>query len=322
MDPSANEFLICGVEQPAVVLCACCMHPIHDRLGCTVCSLCLVTESGGRRRLLVGDLVCVVCSVCSTTGVEAATTDEIRRLRSTQTCKVLRYMINSVVFPHTEESETPMFCDHDVRFRTSVLSVPSILLYFTANELAKSALWLLKVVLENVLLKRCLDPKITELTDMSLMFGDACPRSAMLIDIILRSTGIHFFDLSMLGGRSFCMSDNVEQKIVIMQERVECLARIIYGLSASPQDVTELQANFVKTQQSTSALGSAFVSRCNHAGGPTHKHAKECYPRATMMSNGALGQEFEQEMALHKSIAGEMKKYLLRQWPLVHQQLS
>ena len=120
----------------------------------------------------------------------------------------------------------------------------------------------------------------------------------------------------MLGGRSFCMEENKSMMTVIMQDQVDCLARIVYGLSAKPMDLSLVQSNFVTTKESAETLGIAFVTRCSHSGGPTHKHAKECFPRITTVCGGRPD-EFEQSKADHKAIADMMFAYLGRQWPYV-----
>ena len=150
--------------------------------------MCLVSEREGGM-LPVGDVPCVICSICCANEVQATTLSEVRGLRSSQMTQFVRYMVNSIMTPHTEESETMMLCGHDTKHRISVSEVvPSILLYFTKNELQQTAIWLLKVVLGNLLLKPLLDPRVSALSDINAVCGDDCPRSAMLTDILLRST--------------------------------------------------------------------------------------------------------------------------------------
>jgi len=154
VDPSAHQFLLCGIEQPAVILCVCCMHPIHDRQGCQVCSMCLGQLQHESGRLPVGDLGCVVCCVCCTNVVEATSHEEVRKLRASTSSTVVRYMINSIMIPHTEDSDTMLLCEHDAKHRISAINaIPTILMYFTKNELHQTALWFLKLVLQNSLVK-------------------------------------------------------------------------------------------------------------------------------------------------------------------------
>ena len=321
VDPSANQFLLCGIEQPAVLLCACCMHPIHDRQGCEVCSMCLSQLERKNGRLPVGDLGCVVCSVCCTNVVEATSHDEVRELRASNLSTVVRYMINSIMIPHTDDSDTMLLCEHDATHRVSAIkSIPTILMYFTKNELHQTALWFLKVVLRNALVRSLLDPRVADLSDVNIVCGEDCPRSAMLIDVLFRSVGIHYLDMPVLGSRSLCMGETAESMVVVMQERVESLARILQGLSMSPMNVSTLESNFVTSKESAEALQVPFVTRCTHIGGPTHKYAKECFPRHTALCIDDA-ELCDKGKADHKAVADMLMKYLGRQWPHVHVQL-
>ena len=314
VDMSADKFLFSEIEQPVVVKCVCCEHPVHNRVGALMCSSCVKEPPGlARTGSHFGDMPWVVCAVCCDNAIEGLSYEDLANTRKLyHNNSVMNFMVRSCA----GEGYTKL-CSHPVADRVDMDVDFVALLYFRKEELVRSAAWLMRLLLNNSLISGSVTESIVDLESLCNHVGQGCERKARLADLMLRAIGVEFVSRPVLGSLSLLFRDVDETYESTLFKRLTHLSDIIERLLRPAPDVQELSRLVARMMRTAEVKGVVFGLCCSHL---RSSEFVNCWPEEYDLSRN-VKEGFVSEAMMERSalLQEELTSYIARSSPSVYE---